>query len=606
MLNFNSSSAKDKEEAGYQKFLLSKAIQQGLHKDAYWKALLHYKDKSSIISDKSFFIANDGNINPESELRYTIQSFFEKEILSPSEHSICKFPARLKWISKKLNIEKSSLPKINCNELNKYKRNIGATKISLSFASENVNNLMSMMGHIFIKISGKKNGKEVNHALSYFADFSTGNPILLAFKALFSRSPGTYLLEPYKKRVAEYNDNQSRSIWEYELELTQDQIDSLVLHIWEMKAISPKYNFIYHNCGSALIYLLFTANSGITSLKASSTDAPIDIIKSLYNNGHIKKINLLPADNYRLKMMSEGLSYPDKSYINRIINSGDIPQNTILSEQKKANLLYIADSVISYKFSKEDITQESYDKAYNSIQKDLRKLPPKNLTYIIKDPLQKSRSSQLLFNYKNQENDNIFGLEFYPVYNGLHNNNAGYFNDFELRLANIDALYYVDQNKFRVNKFDLIKVKNIIPNDILTGGLSGALNISIEKEDFAYDPKKMFFDSGFGVGISKNLPKNYISIYSMINFGYSNFNRYNSFYSAPEVGIILREGSLGKLNAKYVKYFTSQKVKYRNILVLEQSFFLLNDRYILLSFERNDTEKEGIVNTLSAKYIYSF
>lgn len=92
----------------------------------------------------------------------------------------------------------------------------------------------------------------------------------------------------------------------------------------------------------------------------------------------------------------------------------------------------------------------------------------------------------------------------------------------------------------------------------------------------------------------------------MINFGYSNFNRYNSFYSAPEVGIILREGSLGKLNAKYVKYFTSQKVKYRNILVLEQSFFLLNDRYILLSFERNDTEKEGIVNTLSAKYIYSF
>ena len=142
----------------------------------HWHSLLHYNNGKTRIKDPNFFLSPLANniINPEKELIKTIEGFFNKKDLLDS-HPICKYPARFKWIKKVFSFEDKLFPDPSCHEFTKYYESISPKAIKIAFASESVKNPTSMMGHPFLKIEGSKNGKDVDHALTYFGDYGNEN-----------------------------------------------------------------------------------------------------------------------------------------------------------------------------------------------------------------------------------------------------------------------------------------------------------------------------------------------------------------------------------------------------------------------------------------------
>lgn len=586
---------------------IAKSEALSLHKKEYWKLLLHSNGSKSVITDNSFFLAKDGETNPKSELQQTIKGFFRADIALDNNHPICRYPARLKWLTQELQITQNILPKANCSEFKTYLKKTSPHDIHLVFASENVNNLVSMMGHIFLKISGEKDGVEVDHSLSYSANYSAQNGLAFIFGALFSGVSGFFVLEPYHNKLTQYNNEQKRSIWEYKLKFTPDQINNLALHIWEMKGINTKYHFVTHNCGSAILYLLYMADPNLQKLY-SPLDAPLDIVKNLDRNNYIQSVDVWPADNYKFRMISNNFSETDRKIIKEFLNNGDNDIfNQYSSPQKKANAIYGARTVLNYKLVDKDINQKNYDLLRGKIDHISEDLTKNNLIYDVKDPLKKSDSSILTLGYQNQtDNKSVINFGFYPVYNNFNGNNSEYFNEYALQLLNLKGIYYVDQHKAKFDNVDIINIKSIVPNDSLVGGLSGSFKINIEREKFDFESNKMFPNTTFGIGIGKQILNNKILFYGMINGGYSYFRSNNILYSNPEIGAILKEGKYGKLDTKYTKYFSSNLYKYKEIISVNQTFFLKEDNDIMLSYQKNYGGIEKDFRTLSLEYQYHF
>jgi hypothetical protein len=69
---------------------------------------------------------------------------------------------------------------------------------------------------------------------------------------------------PYYLKVREYSDLENRDIWEYELNLTPEEIDRLLMHAWELGPIHFDYYFFDENCAYHLLGLLEAARPDLT------------------------------------------------------------------------------------------------------------------------------------------------------------------------------------------------------------------------------------------------------------------------------------------------------------------------------------------------------
>lgn len=574
-----------------------------LSEDDEWRSLLHFNGDTSSIDDDYFFLTKTGNKNPKQELDKTIEEITKINADMGDSNIQCRYPARLELIVRKLNLDPKKLSKPSCKELDNYLTNTSPKEISIVFASENVNNLMSMMGHIFLKISGEKNGQNVEHALGYFANFSQQNPIRFIYNALFSGTSGAYLLEPYKKKLYWYNIEQKRSLWEFKLNLSEDQVKRLTLHIWEMKRANAKYNFVTHNCGSALMYLIYVVEPNLKKLQ-SNTDAPIDLIKNLQEYGLIQDAELSPSDGYKFRMLSHNLTVSDR---NKILDFIENESTDYLADSNKKNLLIeAAKTATDYKFNNNKISLEKYERLLSKLNYIDTKQNINNLTKT-RNPLSKSKSSKITLGYKNQSNrlDNLnFG--YYPVYNSINDNNSGYFNEFELQLANIEGGYYLDKEKIMIDNFDLIKMKNFVPFDSIVDGISGSFRVNAERERFDTKTNKMFPNLNIGGGLARNLLDERIMIYGTIGGGYSYFSGNDVAYLNPEAGLILKNGNFGKTYLKYSKFNSSNPYKYKRIKSIDQTVFISQNDSIKISYSATESDIEKSLKSASISYCKHF
>ncbi|MCP4355491.1 MAG: DUF4105 domain-containing protein [Proteobacteria bacterium] len=260
-----------------------------------WKKLLHYENNKSTIQDASFFLSPLGSTNPKTELEETIKQLLAQST-SDNNNVQCKFPARYTWIKQNLHLTDADFPKVNCSKLSKFREKVSAKTISLVFATEKANSPMSMMGHLFFKIKGKRDdGFKPAHSVSFFADFSKFNPLTFIPKSLTTGTDGAFILEPYSKKINLYAKKENRKLIEYDIKLSQPNLDYLVDHIWELKGVNINYNLRTQNCASALFYLLNIIDADYQAILEENFITPVDAI-----NIALKK-ELIKNNSYNIK-----------------------------------------------------------------------------------------------------------------------------------------------------------------------------------------------------------------------------------------------------------------------------------------------------------------
>ncbi len=562
------------------------AVQNKLDQDPSWRILLHYHGSKSIISDPKFFNSPEGASNLKAKLIATIESFFASPDLGDS-HSICRFPARFDWLLQKLNLNRADFPSPVSPLLKEFLNKVGAHTVSIAFASENLMVPVSMMGHLFLKIEGQSDSREVSHALSYFAAFTTEDSIFFYLKSIFTGSNGIYSLSPYRKQLEIYNDQEKRNIWEYRLNLTSKQIRKLVLHIWEMKGINVRYNFVTHNCGSGVVYLLAAVIPELSDFTHKPWITPLDSLKELYRMNYIADVSIYPTHAYKIRMISQHFSNKELD----LIQAGIDTKNTKLlhavdSDQKKADILCATEYLLNARLAENKISSTDYSQLKEEILDLKVQLPHSDLPFKTKNPMSGHLSSRIYTGYVHKKNNDVFHLGYYPVYNDIDGNNREYFNEFQLYFLNCDLNYNISNEHFQIENIDLINMKSILPHDTLTGGLSGGFKLNFQSP---YNSRNtdLYFNVEGDLGLAYSFFSEKMTAYVLLDIGYSRYTP-NIPYVGHELGCFWRPTDWMKTHALLKTYIYADIPPhgYSSELSLVLSFFISKNQAIFSEYKQ--------------------
>lgn len=260
------------------------AEDRNLYEDKVWKSLLHLdKNDKPSINTKSFLLSFD-DFSAKNEFDKTIE-YFKNDI-----KNICRYPARYLWLSQNSDLDFKEFNLHSCKGFNTYIKNTNPHNISLVFVSEDVSNPTSMMGHIFFKLDGVNyKGNHVQNAISFFTIIDTLNLPYLALESTVLGMKGYFVLKPYQKQIAQYTQNKERNIWEYSLDLTQNDIKLLSYHFWELKDIDITYFFTGYNCATIVDDMLNIVSKTSHEDKFNLWVTPKDVIKKAAKNNLIKE-----------------------------------------------------------------------------------------------------------------------------------------------------------------------------------------------------------------------------------------------------------------------------------------------------------------------------
>jgi hypothetical protein len=397
----------------------SKKTLEKIAKKPYWSKLIHFEDNKSIINTKDFFLAS--NTDLELELKATLKAFKNNPATK------CKYPARYKWLNS-LNLVADI--DAQCLELEKFLES-NFTKISIVYSTERYSAAASLFGHVLLKLDSKN----ISNAIEYTAKVPAGtNPFSYAYNGLFGGFVSKYNYFSFYAKDYEARDEEFRDLVVYELDLKNDEIENILLHLYEVKDTTQSYYFTTRNCSSELIKLLDFADYDAKNTSASSLFVlPVEVITSQENKANIKSV----------KLYNSKLKHFDKNY-----------KRLDAKEQK------ILKSMAFYKRSVSSVLK---DKKISKDSKD--KLVKTALLYFNAKVQNKDISAKIpskilaLSRYKNKNslntNTNYTTLEKNPISNAFYRVGLGYLYKHE-SYATLSTRYLYK------NRFDLLDalVKN--------------------------------------------------------------------------------------------------------------------------------------------------
>lgn len=345
------------------------ALNLGL--DPHWLKLGHYKKNiwgnyQSEADGERFFQHPEGKTNPPQELHATLDGFFSSVPHSEeSPHPQCTYPARKRWLVKKLALSPTDFPKIVCPAYESYVKRVAAKSASLVFSSYYLNNPSSVFGHTLIRLgkdpkgtggtAGTKLSNELlDFGINYAANVTTKNALLYAILGTIGGFQGTFTNLPYYYKIRQYNDYEARDLWSYNLNLTQEEIDFLVAHLWELGATYFDYFYFTENCAYHILGALDAIRPETNFLTSSSYWViPGDTVMTLQKApGWVKGISYRPSIRSQFMKRFERLSDREKTAFYEIESTSDLSVLKVFdSDHSRMRILDAAIDYFDYKNS---------------------------------------------------------------------------------------------------------------------------------------------------------------------------------------------------------------------------------------------------------------
>lgn len=216
-----------------------------------WKQLLHTEQTAVSLNHdaRTFYLAKNGFNDPRAELEATIRAF------SQTPKSQCQFPARKRFIEK--HLPTLNFPEVACPKYQEYLDAFSTHSASLIFASGYLGNPASMFGHVFLKFNGESAEGLLDNTFSYGAKVPDNeNKLVYITKGILGGYQGKFSNQQYHHHHLTYSETELRDMWEYKLALSQDDIQFLLAHLWELENATMTYYFFEQNCAYQLAKLL--------------------------------------------------------------------------------------------------------------------------------------------------------------------------------------------------------------------------------------------------------------------------------------------------------------------------------------------------------------
>jgi len=460
------------------------------------------KNGISEIDDKHFFLSPKGKTNAKAELNATLYALLHERKLDDNA-TACKFPARKAWLVDKLHIK--GLAHIECNAYQKVITKLNPTSATIVFPSAHINSPASMFGHTFLRINSAYNSKLLSYAINYAAnvDETKTNGFMFAIHGLTGGYRGVYSMLPYYEKLKEYRDSEQRDIWEYDLDLTQDEVIKMFTHIWELNGIYSDYYFFTENCSYNLLWLLELAKKDI-HLKEYFTYhvSPLETIHAMKDEGLITKEYFRDSKRTVLLKYEDAINDKYLHYVKKLIlnelEAVKIIQKSI-SDQQKRYILEAAIELLEYTYMQGEIDKKDYLATFHKLTTARASL---GIGEQISDkkpisPLDSHRQARVIFGMQYNENSQGILLGIRPVYHDLEDSNNGLLRGTQIEFLN--TLLYINDKNIEIEKLTLLSIASLSQISEFIKPFSWRTHFQWDKE---YLDNDLAFNISVGAGAS--------------------------------------------------------------------------------------------------------
>ncbi len=424
-------------------------------------------EETSEIDDAAFFLSPEGKTDAHSELEATIGALINEEHFDDNA-TACRFPARKAWLVKELGME--GLSEVECTLYDKMIKRVDPQSVSLIFPSAYINSPASMFGHTFLRIDSSYESKMLSYAINYAAAANpdTENGMVFAIKGLFGGYYGQYSLLPYYEKIKEYRDSEERDIWEYDFDLTQEEIEQMMRHIWELKSTYSYYYFFTENCSYNMLWLIESARPSVHVREYFNYQViPPETIHAAIDENIVTKRYFRPARRSKLLAYEAYFDDEDIQCVFQLSKAEVKPQDFLKEEhysaQKKRYILEASSEFIEYDFLAGEINQREYKERLYSVlsarsflgKGEQMKIPQPT------DPMQGHRSLRVKAEtgWRNAENIQFLGIR--PANHDIKDSDVGFLRGTQIEF--FDFLLSYSQQKVRLEKATLLSIISLSP-----------------------------------------------------------------------------------------------------------------------------------------------
>lgn len=541
------------------KLIQERAISQNLGSDPHWLSLIHFYKSAPQIADPKFYYDSENDSNEE--LKKTIAA------LAQDEEQRCRFPARSLWITKRLNLKKQSFE--HCKLLQEFLAKAPTQKVSVVFASENITQASTIMGHILLKIEGQNhNNINVSHAISFYTELTDANLPRLVFQTLVTGKKGHYTLSPFEPIKNNYLYSEQRNLWEFQLNLPLFQQELFAFHLFELKNIDFKYFFHTFNCSTMIQDLLAVVFPEVQKSR-SLWVTPLDVIRAIDHNKYIKARKVLPASKWKIRALQRALENAKKK-----------------SQVAKYLSLELTKSQSSLDYEEGKLDEEKWRNIESRINNDLKELNHQFSLDVstYKTPSKTPPDSQLSLSYLSANKSNRYILEYIPASHEIVDDNSQYTNESQLKIFSPSFSWDQQRKKIALESFTLYSASSFQPSDNVLAVWSGRMELSYSHE------LNQDFQTEKGTSALASLGKTFrihndIDFFSLLGSGYK--DSLDRFFINLEIGGIVREVANLKSVFSYTPYYMiHSKQGIRHELLIQQSFLLRKNITTVVDFTR--------------------
>jgi hypothetical protein len=465
--------------------------------DSRWLGLLHVRPETrrknrfeTYIDDAKFFLTGGSRLDPKLELIATLEHFQQQP------ESQCQYTGRRYWLGEVLPDFAASLPQVECEKYLAWLQAIDAKSVTLVFAASYLNSPSSMYGHTFLRVDSQAENRNVaylSQAINFAAKVEEkDNGFLYSFKGLAGGYPGLFSMLPYHQKLKEYSRMENRDIWEYELNLSEQEIHRMLSHVWELEYVEFDYFFFDENCSFRLLELFEVARPSVELTDGFSLYAiPIDTVRAVEKVGLISRVSVRPSAQRALSYQINNLEPAEREQVASLVDDQGDP--AILRSNPPDRIGDMASVASNYwRYRYKDLPREqrgvkkqlellrTVNQYVSAEQNSNEENPEKSAVEGLVQSDKGHKTELVAISMGEFDKDLYTQLEWRISYHDLLDDGRGYPEGVSLNIGRLQ-LRLDDDGSSRLQRFDLIEITSLAPRDDFFKPVSWRVNAGWER-----------------------------------------------------------------------------------------------------------------------------
>lgn len=425
------------------------------------------------IHSQRFYLTRSEIITAKSELLATLSSFITTRHYSDiNEHPQCRFPARFIWLKTKVDL--SDVKPVACPNFQKWAKFSATKSLSLVFATGYLGNPASYYGHTLIKLNldEKSDVSLLDTSINFGAEVPDNeDPLSYMIKGVIGGYDGSFTHSKYYYHTQNYLENELRDLWEYELNLDDEDYLFLVAHMWELIEQKYTYYFLDENCVFRM-YELFSLIDGVEMPTLNSLWViPQEVIRAINNAQYkqkplVKETTYIPSRQAKFYDKYWQLNHKEQQFIADIVNTPtrivELASFDITSKQK---ILSVLVDYYQYLIAIDEGNKKQLKQAYNSVLSYRFQIPMGKADFKHNEPISPDTARPSSYSQLSFANNDVLGngviFKLRPAYYDQLDAETGHVKNGALKMAELELDYFSSSLSLRsFSLFEVISVKN--------------------------------------------------------------------------------------------------------------------------------------------------